>query len=110
MLKFTYKLTARRLPKAEGLGSGPQGRISKMRKLVTALVRHERIEGKYQWLDEARGYAERVHKHIVLYCIVLYCIVLYCIVLYCIVLYCIVLSIKLDQPNDMNDLIKVRFI
>jgi len=33
-----------------------------MRKLVTALIRHERIEGQYQWVDEARGYAERVSK------------------------------------------------
>ncbi len=60
MLRFRHRMRKRNLPKAEGWGSGPLGRITKMRKLVTALVRHERIEGKQPWLDEARGYAERV--------------------------------------------------
>ena len=62
MLRIPIKVTARKLPHAGGRGSGPQGRINKMRKLVTALIRHERIEGQYQWVDEARGYAERVSK------------------------------------------------
>ena len=65
MLRFRYKMTKRNLPKAEGRGPdgkghGPTGRINKMRKLVTGLLRHERIEGKHPYLDEARGYAERV--------------------------------------------------
>ena len=60
MLRFRYRFRQRNLPSAEGTGSGPAGRISKMRKLVTALIRHERIEGKHPYLDEARGYAERV--------------------------------------------------
>ena len=70
MLRFRYRMTRRNLPKAEGRlenghGSGPAGRISKMRKLVTALLRHERIEGKHAYIDEARGYAERViYQHI----------------------------------------------
>jgi large subunit ribosomal protein L17 len=65
MLRFVVRNRQRNLPKAEGVndlghGSGPQGRIDKMRKLVTALVRHERIEGYFDWVDESRGYTERV--------------------------------------------------
>lgn len=48
----------RRLRSVEGLGSGPEGRIEKLRKVVTKLFRHERIEGSYRILDESRGYAE----------------------------------------------------
>jgi len=62
MLRIMYRRRQRNLPKSEGLGSGPQGRINKMRKLVTSLVRHERIEGWTQYIDESRGYAERVWK------------------------------------------------
>jgi len=55
------------MPKAEGRtplghGIGPQGRINRMRKLVSQLVREERIEGKTMYIDESRGYAERVRK------------------------------------------------
>ncbi|EDS32952.1 39S ribosomal protein L17, mitochondrial [Culex quinquefasciatus] len=39
---------------------GPEGRLDKLRKTVTALVKHERIELNYQRADEARGYAERL--------------------------------------------------
>lgn len=39
---------------------GPFGRLKKMRKTVTALVKHERIELNYPRADEARMYAERV--------------------------------------------------
>jgi len=60
MLRIVFRNRQRNLPKAEGLGSGPQGRINKMRKLVTALIRHERIEGYSHYLDESRGYAELV--------------------------------------------------
>ncbi|KAI0213530.1 39S ribosomal protein L17, mitochondrial [Lamellibrachia satsuma] len=60
MLRIPVKVKCRNLPSAGGRGSGPQGRINKMRKLVTALIRHERIEGQHQWVDEARGYAERL--------------------------------------------------
>jgi len=62
MLRIVFKNRPRKLSKAEGHGSGPQGRINKMRKLVTALVRHERIEGMSVHLDESRGYAERVRE------------------------------------------------
>ncbi|EDW73646.1 uncharacterized protein Dwil_GK16542 [Drosophila willistoni] len=37
---------------------GPEGRLLKLRKTVTALVKHERIELYYNRADEARGYAE----------------------------------------------------
>lgn len=60
MLRIVYRRRHRNLPKSEGRGSGPQGRINKMRQLVTSLVRHERIEGFTLQLDESRGYAERL--------------------------------------------------
>jgi len=48
------------MAKGEGRGSGPEGRISRLRKLVTSLVRHERLEGNLDYLDETRGYVERL--------------------------------------------------
>ncbi|XP_029722995.2 large ribosomal subunit protein bL17m [Aedes albopictus] len=39
---------------------GPEGRLDKLRKTVTALIKHERIELNYQRADEARAYAERL--------------------------------------------------
>ncbi|KAH8342470.1 hypothetical protein KR059_008972 [Drosophila kikkawai] len=39
---------------------GPEGRLLKLRKTVTALMKHERIELFYNRADEARGYAELV--------------------------------------------------
>ena len=62
MLRIVFRNRQRNTPRAEGIGSGPQGRINKMRKLVTALVRHERIEGIHHYLDESRGYVELVSK------------------------------------------------
>lgn len=40
--------------------AGPEGRLNKLRKTVTALIKHERIELNYPRADEARMYAERV--------------------------------------------------
>jgi len=60
MLRIMYRRRHRNLSNAQGRGGGPQGRINKMRQLVTSLVRHERIEGFTLYLDESRGYAERV--------------------------------------------------
>lgn len=40
--------------------AGPEGRLNKLRKTVTALVKHERLELNYNRADEARPYAERV--------------------------------------------------
>ena len=48
------------MAKAKGPGQGPQGRIDRLRELATQLVREERIEGNAQYLDETRGYIERV--------------------------------------------------
>ncbi|XP_037026490.1 39S ribosomal protein L17, mitochondrial [Bradysia coprophila] len=39
---------------------GPEGRLLKLRKTVTALLKHERIEMNYDRAHEARGYAERL--------------------------------------------------
>lgn len=39
---------------------GPEGRLMKMRKTVTALLKYERLEMNTNRADEARGYAERV--------------------------------------------------
>lgn len=55
-LKFAYLPRARRTKNAQG----PEGRLMKMRKTVTALFKFERLELNYNRADEARGYAERV--------------------------------------------------
>ncbi|KAJ8887962.1 hypothetical protein PR048_007446 [Dryococelus australis] len=39
---------------------GPKGRLRKLQKTVTALIKHERIELNYNRADEARGFAERL--------------------------------------------------
>ncbi|XP_053553031.1 39S ribosomal protein L17, mitochondrial isoform X2 [Bombina bombina] len=48
------------------LGLGPRSRLDMMRNLVTALVRHERIETTWVRADEMRFYAEKekdlIHK------------------------------------------------
>lgn len=61
-LKIPVSSRPRKLKSVVGLGSGPEGRIEKMRQIVTELIRHERVEGSYRRLDEARGYAELVRK------------------------------------------------
>ncbi|ESN90216.1 hypothetical protein HELRODRAFT_90898 [Helobdella robusta] len=60
MLRIVYRNAQRNMPTAEGIGSGPQGRINKLRRLVTNLLRFERIEDKAFYLDESRGYAELI--------------------------------------------------
>lgn len=47
---------------------GPEGRLLKIRKTITALVKHERLELNYNRADEARGYAERVSINYKFYC------------------------------------------
>ncbi|XP_049636410.1 39S ribosomal protein L17, mitochondrial isoform X1 [Suncus etruscus] len=42
------------------LGLGPESRIHLLRNLLTALVRHERIEATWARVDEMRGYAEKL--------------------------------------------------
>ncbi|XP_039966903.1 39S ribosomal protein L17, mitochondrial [Bactrocera neohumeralis] len=46
---------------------GPEGRLLKLRKTVTALVKHERIELYYNRADEARGYAELLISNAIRY-------------------------------------------
>ncbi|NXL63198.1 RM17 protein, partial [Chordeiles acutipennis] len=41
-------------------GLGPRSRLNLLRNLVTALVRHERIEAPWARADEMQGYAERL--------------------------------------------------
>jgi large subunit ribosomal protein L17 len=55
-LRIKYKPIRRRLKNTEGA----EGRVSKIRKTLTALIKHERIELNYNRADETRGYAERV--------------------------------------------------
>ncbi|XP_076438416.1 large ribosomal subunit protein bL17m-like isoform X2 [Babylonia areolata] len=66
MLRFRVRLRPRKLSKVEGLGAGPEGRLKRLRKHVTALIRHERVESSFAQCDEARGYAEKekdlIHK------------------------------------------------
>ncbi|NWR60879.1 RM17 protein, partial [Bucorvus abyssinicus] len=44
-------------------GLGPRSRLDLLRNLVTALVRHERIETPWARADEMRGYAERLIEY-----------------------------------------------
>lgn len=60
MLKFAIRTRPRKMSSTLGLGSGPLGRIERLRRVVTALMRYERLESYYGRLDEARGYAERL--------------------------------------------------
>lgn len=43
---------------------GPEGRLDKLRKTVTALIKYERIELNHSRADEARQYTERVSINI----------------------------------------------
>lgn len=66
MLRIVYRNKPRKLRGAMGFdelghGYGPKGRIEKLRQILTALIRHERLEGTYSFLDETRGYAELVN-------------------------------------------------
>jgi len=60
MLRYKFKSRPRRFSATYGPGGGPEARLKRMRVLVTALVRNERIEATWEKCDEARGYAERV--------------------------------------------------
>ncbi|KAK7105857.1 hypothetical protein V1264_017183 [Littorina saxatilis] len=60
MLRFRIRTRPRKMASLEGLGSGPEGRLKRLRKHVTALIRHERLETTYAQCDETRGYAEKL--------------------------------------------------
>lgn len=55
-LRVAVAPQARRLRNVDG----PEGRLLKLRKTVTAMIKHERIELNYNRADEARAYVERV--------------------------------------------------
>lgn len=55
-LKVAVNPKARRLRNLDG----PEGRLNKLRKTVTALIKHERIELNFNRADESRPYVERV--------------------------------------------------
>lgn len=55
-LRFKVQPKYRRLRNVDG----PEGRLLKIRKTVTALIKYERLELNYHRADECRGYAERV--------------------------------------------------
>ncbi|KAH0946584.1 hypothetical protein HN011_009969 [Eciton burchellii] len=60
--KLKYNVKPRR--KLRNL-DGPEGRLRKIQKTVTALIKYERIELNYPRADESRGYAERlIHEAI----------------------------------------------
>lgn len=40
---------------------GPEGRIRKIQKTLTALIKYERLELNYGRADETRGYVDQVH-------------------------------------------------
>ena len=60
--KLVSKLRINIKPRHRNLKNpdGSEGRLNKLRKTVTGLIKHERIELNYNRADEARGYAERV--------------------------------------------------
>ena len=61
MIRFPIKPKPRKLKGVLiGPGSGPAERIKYLQMLVTRLFRDERIEGREDRMDEARGYAEQV--------------------------------------------------
>lgn len=66
-LKINIKPRHRNLKNPEG----PEGRLDKLRKTVTGLIKHERIELNYNRADEARGYTERVSCFLYLIFIIL---------------------------------------
>lgn len=63
--KLMSKLRVAVAPKARRLRNvdGPEGRLLKLRKTVTAMIKHERIELNSNRADEARAYVERVSVH-----------------------------------------------
>lgn len=57
-LKFNILPRHRNLRGVEG----PAGRIRKIQKSLTALIKYERLEMYYNRADETRGYVDRVSK------------------------------------------------
>ncbi|XP_043255187.1 39S ribosomal protein L17, mitochondrial [Colletes gigas] len=53
-LRYKVRPTPRKLKNVQG----PEGRLNKIKKTLTALVKYERIELNYPRADETRGYVE----------------------------------------------------
>jgi hypothetical protein len=63
MIRFPIRNKPRKIKGAIiGMGSGPPERILYLKRVVTKLFRDERIEGRGDRVDEARGYAEQVEN------------------------------------------------
>lgn len=62
--KLVSKLRIQVPPRHRNLrnSKGPEGRLDKLRKTVTGLIKYERIELNANRADEARQYAERVRS------------------------------------------------
>lgn len=67
--KLVSKLRIKINPHPRKLSSpqGPEGRLNKLRKTVTALIKFERIELNYNRADEARQYTERVGNNALIF-------------------------------------------
>ena len=68
--QFAIRPRPYHLKKLEGLGTGPTGRIQNLRRCVTALVRHERLELVYSRAIETREYTERVRIFILFFSVI----------------------------------------
>ncbi|XP_076760724.1 mitochondrial ribosomal protein L17 [Xylocopa sonorina] len=55
-LKYNVRPQPRKLKNVDG----PEGRLRKIRKTLTAVIKYERIELNYARADETRGYVERL--------------------------------------------------
>ncbi|RUS76192.1 hypothetical protein EGW08_016036 [Elysia chlorotica] len=58
MLRFRHRMHPRKIQ--TGLSEGPEGRLKRMRQIVSGLIRYERVEPTFAQADEARQYAERL--------------------------------------------------
>lgn len=58
-LRFNIKPDPRRMRNIDG----PEGRLRKIQKTLTALIKYERIELYYNRADETRGYVEQVSTY-----------------------------------------------
>ena len=59
-LRFPVRNRPRKFSGTFGAGTGPEERMLRIRKVLTRLIRDERIEGNYSHLLETRGYTELV--------------------------------------------------
>ncbi|VEL09118.1 unnamed protein product [Protopolystoma xenopodis] len=65
-IRFHVPRKPLRLRGSEGVGGGPEGRLSQLRRCVSALVREERLELPWKVACETRQYAERLMQLVVI--------------------------------------------